>query len=123
MSLMSHRRPEVEPRGRPAEKKTAFEMLGSILSQYLPALLALLAVVLALLLHPMEEMMMNCPAPSTMLQTPPDVGSQLKVETLNTWGLWLVSKKRRQRMLCLAQHLKQSDAVGAAGWSLAGAKG
>lgn len=38
----------------------------------------------------------------------------LKVVTLNTWGLWLASKKRRRRMDCLAQYLSKTAAVGGA---------
>lgn len=38
----------------------------------------------------------------------------LKVVTLNTWGLWLASKKRWRRMDCLGQYLSKTAAVGGA---------
>ena len=41
----------------------------------------------------------------------PHSSGHLQVETLNTWGLWLVAKRRRQRFACLAQHLSKTQAV------------
>jgi hypothetical protein len=37
--------------------------------------------------------------------------AKLEVLTLNTWGLWLVSKKRWRRMQHLARALAASSAV------------
>ncbi len=41
------------------------------------------------------------------------MGTPIRVLTLNTWGLWLVSRDREARMLHLAQYLQVAkDLVG-----------
>lgn len=44
------------------------------------------------------------PALQTLVETGP---MQLRVLTLNTWGLWLVSRRRADRMAALAAFLRR----------------